>query len=94
MWVGGGSGGLQLYEQCKLRKVLPLDELALFTLQHLTNNKLYHRGESVTQVQDVLLAMNTLRDQCLRQGVKDSNLLPRIVETQEGEAVKKRRLRE
>ena len=51
-WVEFFSGGLQIYEQCQMRKVLPLDEFELFTLYHMTDNKLYHRGAGVVQVRD------------------------------------------
>jgi len=34
-WVEYWSGGLQIYEQCKMRKVMPLDDFETFTSYHM-----------------------------------------------------------
>jgi hypothetical protein len=41
----------------------------------VSDNKLYHRGDSVTQITDVVTNLHRLKAECIRQGVKDSNLL-------------------
>ena len=74
-WVEYWSS-IQIYEQCHLRKVFPLEQFDLFSMYHLSNNKLYHRTQEVTLTEDLKSYLYRLKDACVEHGLTDSFRLP------------------
>lgn len=55
---------------------MPLDDFDLFTLWHMSDNKVGHRGDGVMPIANVKTRLSALVEECIRHDVTDSNLLP------------------